>query len=99
MFSKLKEFSPLFTAGIFFLSLVGVLLTGFGFMLGPVKANQARLENRLNQVDTRFENQLNQVESRFENRLNQVESRFENRLDRIEVKIDQFFIPKKPMIK
>lgn len=71
---KLKEYAPLFTAGIFFFS----VLAGFNMMLNakiePIKESQRNFDKMLNaKIDPIKENQ----------------GRFEKRLDRIEVKLDQ----------
>ena len=53
----LKDFVPLFTAGIFFIGFLALLLTGFAYMLNPIEkdiarleAGQAKLEDKLDQV-------------------------------------------------
>ena len=40
----LKDFVPLFTAGIFLISFLALLLTGFGYMLKPIEKRIDRLE-------------------------------------------------------
>ena len=49
----LSVFMPLFTAGIFFISFLALLLTGFNYMLKPLKDNQARMEDRQARMEDR----------------------------------------------
>ena len=53
----LESLVPLFIAGIFFISFLALLLSGFGYMLEPIKkdiarleAGQAKLERKLDQI-------------------------------------------------
>ena len=58
----MKELSPLFTAGIFLLAFLALLLSGFNSMLNaqiePVKDNQARFEKRLDRIESKLDQVL-----------------------------------------
>ena len=95
--NKIKELSPLFTVGIFFVGFFALLLAGFNSMLNakiePLKENQVQFEERLNaKIEPLKENQ-----AQFEERLNHIENKFEERFNRIEDKLDQVLIHKKAM--
>ena len=53
--NKIKDLSPLFTAGIFLLAFLALLLSGFNLMLGPIKENQARFEKRLDRIEAKLD--------------------------------------------
>ena len=72
----LKDFVPLFTAGIFFVGFLALLLTGFGYMLKPIEKRIDRLEAGQAKLETRMTN------------LETGQVKLEKRIDGIEVKLD-----------
>ena len=60
------DLSLLFTAGIFFISFLALLLGGFNFLLNakiePLKKNQDRFETELKEIKSKL-NQLLQIKS------------------------------------
>ena len=55
----LNAFVPLFTAGIFFIGFLALLLTGFNSLLNakiePLKENQTRLEKRMDSMEGKLD--------------------------------------------
>ena len=47
----IKKLTFLFTAGIFLISFLALLLTGFNYMLGPIKTDIARFEKRFEKLE------------------------------------------------
>ena len=72
----IKKLAPLFTAGIFLISFLALLLTGFGYMLGPIKKDISRLESGQVKLED------GQV------KLEDGQVKLEKRMDRIENKLD-----------
>ena len=67
--NKIKELGPLFTAGIFFVGFLALLLTGFNMLLNAkiepvntkiehVKENQVRFERRLDRIEVKLDQVL-----------------------------------------
>ena len=56
----LKELTPLFTAGIFFIGFLALLLTGFAYMLNPIKKDIACLEKRMDTLEA-GQNEIKQM--------------------------------------
>ena len=52
---KLKTFGPFYQAGIFFFGFFAILFALGHFWLEPVKDNQARLEKKIDRVESKLD--------------------------------------------
>ena len=80
----MKELTPIFQAIIAFVAVLTGLGIVFNLLLGPIKYNQANMENRIEHI---------------EKRMDHIEKRMEKRMDRIESKLDQLLSIKTASIK
>ena len=54
----LADLTPFFTAGFFLIGFLALLLTGVGYMLDPIKDNQARIEKRIDNLELKVDQLL-----------------------------------------
>ena len=74
----------LFTAGIFFISFLSLLLVSFSALLSPIKKDIGGLDTDIKETRT-------ELKAEFHSRMNHIDSRMnhiENRMNSIEKKID-----------
>ena len=57
----LKKLAPLFTAGIFFIGFLSLLLVGFNAMLGPIKKDIAKLEAGQVRLEREIKTELSHI--------------------------------------
>ena len=57
---QLKSFSPLFTAGIFLISFLVLLLAGFNYMLTPLEARMDHIETRMDRIESKLDQLISQ---------------------------------------
>ncbi len=80
--------TDLFTAGIFLIGFLSLLLVSFNAMLAsritPIKEDIHRIDSRIDRLDSRID--------RLDSRIDQVESRIKTQMDRMNDKLDKLLL-------
>ncbi len=89
----------LFTAGIFLIGFLSLLLVSFNAMLAPIKKDIQRVESslgsRIDRLDARLDSRIDRLGSRIDrldSRIDQVESRMKTQMDRMNSKLDKLIL-------
>ncbi len=62
----MKGFTPIFQAIIAFVAVLTGLGIVFNLLLGPIKYNQANMENRIEHIEKRMEKRMDRIESKLD---------------------------------